>query len=231
MLNGKEAPSARSSKGWAVRFALKYFGLPESKLFQVAGANGVQFFRDAWRVSGPAMYHMPEYALRQEWLHGTFSTRRLPSKFYSAIGDGTILDYGCGTAEIAREDWIDKGGKTILMDLPGPNYDYVLRKYIEYNTRIWRLDNPLPIYSGLICVDVLEHVEKPLELAQRLWDGLKPGGFACFWFDPSYPHPGHLVESVRQISAYDKWLNKVAKIHSRGGFDFVEKPKRWWRLC
>lgn len=231
--NGKETPSSRSSKGWAVRFALEYFGLPESRGFKVAGANGLAFFRDAWRVSGPAMYHMPEYVLRQEWFHGIqFHNRRIPQAFFDAIGDGTLLDYGCGTAEIEREQWIDKGGKTILMDIPGPNLNYTRRKYWHQNSLVLPTISALPrSYDGLICIDVLEHVEKPLELAKHLWENLRPGGFAILWFDPAFPHPGHLVESVRQIPAYDRWLNRVAKIHSRGMFDFVEKPKRWWHLC
>jgi SAM-dependent methyltransferase len=233
LTTGKGRKSDRSSTGWAVRFALDYFHLPESKLWEIAGAKGREFLLEAWRVSGAAIYQMPEYALRQEWFHGYsgFVHKRIPDEFYDAVTvSETILDWGCGTAEAERQDWIDRGRKTILMDLPGPNLEYVREKYRGYPVTTLSIgQDVVPKHCrGLICIDVLEHLERPIEAVKFLWDNLKPGGFAVFWFDPSYPHPGHLRESTDQINLYDEWLSNVAIIHKRGLFDFVEKPRRWW---
>jgi SAM-dependent methyltransferase len=232
---GKRSKLNRSSVGWAARFALKYFDLPEGKLRDIAGVSGREFLQEAWRLSGAAIYQMPEYALRQEWFHGFFlqADNRIPEQFYDAVTvSETILDWGCGTAEAERQDWIDRGRKTILMDLPGPNLEYTREKYRGYPVTTLSIgQDVVPKHCrGLICIDVLEHLERPIEAVKFLWDNLKPGGYAVIWFDPSYPHPGHFKESIAQIPAYDRWLHGAAIIHKRTRFDFVEKPRRWWNV-
>ena len=230
---GRQILSGRSSPGWAIRFALDYFGLADSAVAEIANRKGRDSLLEAWRRSGAGIYHMPEFVLRQEWFHGLFreTHRLMPEEFFDAIGHGTILDWGCGTAEAERLAWIDRGGETILADLPGPNFKYTRDKYEGFNARCFPLsfdliDRP----DGLICIDVLEHVERPLEVARALWDRLKPGGFALFLFEHAFPHPGHILASIRQIPAFERWLRKSAIIHSQEFFDFVEKPRRWWRL-
>ena len=78
-------------------------------------------------------------------------------------------------------------------------------------------------------LDVLEHVPRPMEVLEMLWDRLKPGGQALFWFDHSYPAAGHLKESIDCISEFDHWFYKATEIHERGMVDWVEKPRRWWQ--
>lgn len=235
LMSGRKKLSDRSSAGWAVRFGLKYFGFPDEKIWSIAGARGREFLLEAWRVSGPAIYQMPEYALRQEWFHGYsgFVHKRIPEEFYDAVGKrGDVFDWGCGTAEAERDGWIDQGRTTILMDLPGPNLEYTKAKYRGYPVTVLSVGvDSIPYrYKGLICIDVLEHIERPIETMRFLWDHLKPGGFATIWFDHSYPHPGHLKTSIAQVGAYDLWLQQNAIIHKRGIFDFVEKPRRWWQV-
>ena len=232
-LSGKRNLSDRSSPGWATRFALDYFGLDDSALSRITGYLGREFLLDAWYRLGADIYHMPEYVLRQEWFHGLWKTghRAMPQEFFDAVGHGTILDWGCGTAEAERVPWIDQGGETVLADLPGPNLKYTQEKYEGLNVQCFParfdlIDRP----DGIICIDVLEHVEKPMEMVKALWDTLKPGGFAVFWFDDGFPHPGHLKESIDQLPVFDQWLQRSAIIHSQKFFDFVEKPRRWWRL-
>lgn len=185
-----------------------------------------------WEQHGDAFYHLPDFVLRQEWFHSmSYQTRSSPSFFASLPVDGTLLDWGCGTAENSRRGWIDHGGRTILMDVPGPNFDYCKAKYAPFHVEHRPVSEPLPRgYDALVCLDVLEHVTEPIKVLESLWDGLKPGGQALLWFDDSLPAAGHLPDSIALRGDYDRWLLKHATIRWQGGFDWVEKPRRWWAL-
>ena len=231
MLNGNGRLSDRSSRDWAIQFALSYFGLDEAALDKIAGKKGQEFFKRLWREHKEDFYHFPEIVLRQEWFHAVRLNRGC-SDFYEQLEDNLLLDFGCGTAETERSLWIDKGQKTVLMDIEGPNFEYIKAKYSDLAVDFHTINGALPhSYDGFLCLDVLEHIPQPISCLKALWENLKPGGQALIWFDPSYPYPGHLKESVNQISLYDRWLLKnTTIIKQEDFFDWVEKPKRFWRI-
>lgn len=182
---------------------------------------------------GEAVYHRPEVALRQEWFHEQPGGERDCAILYDLMpSTATLLDWGCGTAETERRQWIDPGRATILMDLEGPNFDYVRAKYQGMDVQVRALSEGLPArYDALLCLDVLEHIPHPMEAVLALWDRLAPGGYAAFWFEDTYPYPGHLKEAIAERPEYEAWLYAHTTIIRRNWLDIVQKPRRWWQVC
>ena len=200
--------------------------MPDSAVEEIAGKNGLKIIADLWVRTGDEMYHSPYFALRQEWFHYANPFRRKPAFFDRLHCDSIVLDWGCGTAELDRIDWIDRGGKIILADVPGPNFEYTKHKYDGFNVEFRSVYDPIDYnYDALVCMDVLEHIPNPMEVMLKLWDGLNPCGQALLWFESGFPHPGHLFESVKQVSKYDEWLYKNTDVVSRYVCDWVRKPK------
>lgn len=222
--------SDRWHPGWAVQFAQDYFRLSDAAVMALYGTVGKRLMSALWDTMGTALYHDPRYAVRQEIFQTMTPLRSCPLFFQSLPSHATVLDVGAGTAELERRQWIDRGGRTILMDLPGPNQRYTAAKYqdcaVTLTDRI-----PQSRVEGLICVDVLEHLVDPMAFLEASWACLKPGGRALLWFDGSLPHPGHLPEAVAQRPLYDKWLLTHTNVIWQGVVDFVEKPKRWWSFA
>lgn len=181
---------------------------------------------------GEAVYHLPEIAVRQEWFHERKGGERDCSLMYDLLASGsTLLDWGSGTAESERRQWIDQARPTILMDLEGPNLCYVRAKYARYPVTVRSIAQTLPRqYDALLCLDVLEHIPNPMTALNELWANLKPGGYAAFWFEETYPYPGHLQASIAQRPEYEAWLYSHTTIIRRNWLDIVQKPRRWWQV-
>lgn len=199
----------------------------------IKGRAGWFLMNRLWREDPDHFYHKPEQVMRQEWSQGCSRKRIAPGHpFYRSASDrAVLLDFGCGTAEVARNDWIDLYRPTLLQDLEGPNLRYLRHKYKGYP--VWVHNEEWPIvdrYDRLQCLDVLEHVAYPMALWEHLWDRLKPGGQAAVWFDNGYPHAGHLRESIAQRPLYFQFIQKHARILSQQSFDWLEKPRRWWSV-
>ena len=234
---------SRWHPSFAIRCALDYFGLPDSAVDEIRGAKGRALLMRLWAERGEGLYQEPLYFLRQEWFHANCPLLAVQRFCACVPKNALLLDFGCGTAEALREPWIDQGRRTLLYDLPGPLQGYLQCKYRGYKGagsrlrahRVEYLDPHNP-WSGrldwggvdaLMCLDVLEHVPEPLALVQRLWDCLTPGGQALILFDQSYPHPGHLKESIAQYPAYESWKAPYsAGGASWAGCDWLVKPKR-----
>lgn len=219
----------RGNNQWALAFALRYFGFPAEALRYIVGIPGQNRLNLLWEMSGAALYDSPWYTLRQEWFHTGMSQgwgRPLPEFFQRLPPDATLLDWGSGTAEMQRLDWIEGGGKTILMDCPGPNFDYVRAKYPLSNVTCLDVTEPVPVrYDALICTHVFEHIERPIEALHMLWKGLKPGGYALLWFDTSYPAPGHLPSAIAREPEYYTFLTQQAiPIQIGPYYEWVRKP-------
>lgn len=231
--------SDRSRPFWATNFALHYFGQPREHLQRVVGINGRLWMCRQYEAIGEQVYHAPEFVLRQEWIYDRLRANprvmfhKVPPVFWERCltPTGTLLDFGCGTAESARAPWIDQGRQTILMDLDGPNFRYTRTKYPGSNVECRPVGSPLPEgYEGLLLLDVLEHVHDPLALWASLWDRLTPGGVAAVWFDTSIA-PGHHEDSIAQRGAWvDRVTRQSAWVRWQNGCDMIAKPdaKKWW---
>lgn len=230
-MNGSKTKSDRLRPGWAIDCAISYFGLTEYDVRKVSGSAGRDLLLDMWNRQGAGLYDSPYYALRQEWFHTFLSIRRSPVFFERLRRSAVVLDWGCGTAEFERCDWIDKGGRTILVDIENDNFQYTKSKYeglnVSFKSPIDSIDEEVDV---LICLDVLEHLENPMQTLNKIWEYLKPGGTALLWFDHSYPHPGHIKSSIDKIPVYEHWIRKNTEIVKLGPMDIVRKHKNgWWR--
>jgi len=227
-------PSDRSAPGWAVGFALDYWGVSPSELHTcIAGIAGRRWLQHAWDHSTPkAFYRHPYQMIRQEWFHSAYPGFRDVDTFLQCVPrDATILDYGCGTAEWLRRRWLDQGRKALLVDMAGPLQPYLSAKYPTRSEAIWTVDEwqqRRPATTALVCLDVLEHVPEPLSTLTRLWDTLQPGGIAALWFDHSWPHPGHLRASIAQLPQYWDWLYTHGDVVQERPLTIVRKPRRLW---
>lgn len=222
--------SIQTSHLWAVECARLYFSLSHDDVDKIAGRPGFEKLSLMWADTGDLMYHSPLYAMRQEWFHEAHHYRRMPGFFMNIDEDATILDWGCGTGESCRKDWIEKDRRTILADIPGPNFEYTKHKFRNWrNVSFCDASRPIPYdYDAFICVDVLEHIPHPMKTLYRLWDDLRPGGQALTWFDSGFPHPGHLEKSINEVPAYARWLRDSNKFRVTGNeslLDWTIKPE------
>lgn len=227
--------SDRCSPKWALDYAMRYFGFDGLNqtwvLDQISWGAGISFLLDLWNRYPYQLYHSPWFVLRQEWYHSLFQ-KKLDYQIWLDLKskDSIMLDYGCGTAEFSRP-WIDKGGKTVLADLPGPNRNYISDKFADQNCVITSPKRSLDLgpYDLISCLDVFEHIVDPIKTLKDLYSVLKPAGIGMFWFSPRYPHPGHLEQSIAERPLYEEWIKKVPIVMSREvGIDLIRRPKRIW---
>lgn len=238
----------RTSPSWPITFALSYFDLPSSVFPLIQGFDGSKRLNRLWGDHGVDLYHSPLFALRQEWFHShensRFRAAVLEDLRALAGQNKSLLDYGCGTAEFCRRAWIERGNKTTLMDIAGPNFGYVKAKMnipeaqVEYR----EVEQGLPDqqFDIVICLDVLEHISDPVGVCTSLWERVKPGGFAFFAFSQMRNHAGHLDAAIDEYPAYNRWVKTVPQIiHREGVNDLFRKPvsatgwmrSRWEGLC
>lgn len=101
------------------------------------------------------------------------------------IKEGKYIDYGCGTGSLSMGLFLENRlrGKLILLDLPNDVNKFVkyrikknqLQKYVHFQNVLnyFKPDNA----DGIICIDVLEHLEKSSEIfIKKIHPLLKVGG-------------------------------------------------------
>ena len=130
--------------------------------------------------------------------------------FGSGVGSGGLLfshaDIGTTLADIS----------TTLLDFARWRFDRrrLPARFVDLK------DTPLPesSFDMILAMDVFEHLVEPVEVTERLWRALKPGGllFARIHaaIDPS--HPQHVVEDfgptfarMEQLGFMEKWRDRA----------------------
>lgn len=93
----------------------------------------------------------------------------------------TVLEYGCGVAELAI--LASKVGVSIsIADVPGHTLRFakwrIKKRKLDIKTIPIRTDTPLTSrYECIVCLEVLQHVFRPHRVAQHLIDHLEDDGY------------------------------------------------------
>lgn len=209
----------------SVKFCQQYFGFPDETLSFMSGKVGVDFL--AHLFDRGEMYESPYNILRQELYWHNNDARNVEPFLKKCHDVCDVLDYGCGAAGYMRS-FIDAGHNVYLYETSKIAIEYLNAKYGDYeNVRIVQdLDDLDSLtFDRILCLDVLEHVENPRDVAAYLAERLSPNGEMLTYFSRQYPHPGHLLESIRQFEATMKDLRDVlTPISASDDWCLI-----WWR--
>lgn len=208
-----------------VEFCKQYFGFPDEALGLMSGESAIAFL--TYLFERGEMYESPYNILRQELYWDNNDARDIEPFLKKCHGVCDILDYGCGAAGYMKS-FIDAGHHVYLYETSKIAIEYLNAKYSKYeNVRVVAdLDDVESIkFDRIICLDVLEHVENPREVALWLANRLRLSGEMITYFSRTYPHPGHLLESIRQFEDTMKSLRDVfTPIVASDDWCFM-----WWR--
>ena len=204
------------TRRWAIEACKTFFGLTDADERAIVGLEGKHYLQKLWQTSPDTFYDHPLQMLRQEWFHASKAWYRHDGFWAALPPQAMVLDYGCGTGEVARLPWILRGEALDAHEHSATCRAYLQWKYRHYavvteDTASLSQSQPAA-YDALICTDVLEHLPNPLEVQRMLWEKLKPGGHALLKFATEWPHPGHLRDAIVQRPQWVSWLRDQAQI-------------------
>jgi SAM-dependent methyltransferase len=105
------------------------------------------------------------------------------------------LDYGCGNGGLLRHCRAAVGPD---LEMAGFEEGWIRKKAEEYGIRILSRPELVAIPSGsfdvITCIEVLEHVEAPLETLREIRRLLKPGGLFFFTTGNASPYRRDLLK-------------------------------------
>ena len=125
----------------------------------------------------------------------------------------TILDYGAGIGIVPI--LLAEHNTTYYYDLPGKTQEFA--KYINSKSthKTIFIDDEEDVftrpYDFISCVDVLEHLENPMEVVKKITENLKPGTlFLTTGLDFSVGKhiPMHLEKNREYRDEYNKYMPK-----------------------
>jgi SAM-dependent methyltransferase len=219
--------------GWFRELSTYYKGMTV-KDFRERFAKGTEDAKKLWG-SKPrlgeddyrAFYAETDYfVLRQMYHHRNDSFHAVVSAMRRVGQQGAFCEYGCGVAPVTafvrprRPNW-----RYTLVDLATPTFAFARWRFrahanVEFKEPGFGKDLPLTsTYDVITCLDVLEHVINPLEVARHLVEHLKPGGtlFVNFADDAG---DENLVEASAQrdqtIKYIDERLEAVVRLNPDG---------------
>ena len=143
------------------------------------------------------------------------------ARFYEAASrqfdaPGTLLDFGCGSGEIAAS-FADAGWRVTAVDL-SPAMIETARRQWPGRAIDWLALAPgagLPLAAGtldlVICSSVLEYVDDPARLLSEFARVLRPGGWCCATV-PDMRHPAREAETPRRRIALNPALFMLARL-------------------
>ena len=138
---------------------------------------------EAWR-DHRAVYYLFAYTYRQALS---------PLRVHSFIGyvprHGRVVEYGCGAAPILTA--LARRYRHLDLQLVGADIPHLLFHYARWKFRHDRFvtmvpidannDAPLPgLYDTVFCLEVLEHLPRPIAALEHFHRVLKPGGHLIF---------------------------------------------------
>jgi SAM-dependent methyltransferase len=187
-----------------------------------------------------AFYAETDYfVLRQMYYHRNDCYHTVAAALRGAGRTGDFCEYGCGVAPVTA--WVRSrfaAWRYTLVDLPTPALEFArwrFRRHGHVELKEPGFGGDLPLsrgYDVITCLDVLEHVVNPLEIARHLVAHLKPGGtlFVNFVDDAGGEN---LVEAAAQrgetIAYLDATLRAIVPLRGRSGSEvdaqYVKPPR------
>lgn len=178
------------------------------------------------------------FLLRQMYYHRNECYLTVAASMRRAGREGTFCEYGCGVAPVtARVLRRFPGWRYTLVDVPSPPLDFARWRFrrspnVEILEPGFGSDLPLrAMYDVITCLDVLEHVINPLEVARHLVEHLEPGGTLHVNFVDDAGGE-NLAESAAQRAAVIAYLHStldgVTPLHLTGRDEhdaqYVKRP-------
>jgi SAM-dependent methyltransferase len=137
--------------------------------------------REEWRKKNPTTWEEKTafYQQTSSYIYELTEWHRrdpINKLLLSTRAEGTALDYGCGTATLSLLGQIE--GKSIhAYDIPSVTFEFAKSRLRRHGLECLICETPKrEAYDTVICVDVLEHLQDPMQMLKDLKGLLKPGG-------------------------------------------------------
>jgi len=209
------------NRGWLGELGRYYRGMTEQELW----ARYTVGRMDATTLSEPkppaseadhrSLHAEPDYRVLRQMYHHRHSTFHWIARALRGAGRaGDFCEYGSGVAPVTA--WLRSrlpGWRYTLVDLPSPMLDFARWRFRGVPTVEMReagLGADLPLtrdYDGIACLEVLEHVVKPLQVVRHLAEHVKPGGSLFLNFAEEPGGGGDLAEAAAERGATIEYLN------------------------
>lgn len=136
---------------------------------------------------------------------------------------GELLEFGPGLGDFLER--FKERGKLIDAVENEPRFFDALKPLAL--TVAARLDDLPRRYDGIVCVNVLEHIENDRGTLRELYAKLKPGGVLNLYLPAFQALYGHLDKLVRHYRRYDR-ADLAAKVTEAGFLAFwIYKVLKW----
>ncbi|MHC4621455.1 MAG: class I SAM-dependent methyltransferase [Planctomycetota bacterium] len=133
-----------------------------------------------------------------------------------------VLDYGCGVGFFSV--WLhNKGYKDLHgYELPGVQREIMVEAFRPRGIKVW--DNDGGGFNTVLCLNVLEHVEHPLALLERLYE-LGKRVIADICIDEHDKMQGPHIAPVDELRECERILRKRRGLYEHEGPQKFKKPE------
>lgn len=100
------------------------------------------------------------------------------------IPKSSVLDYGCGAGNVGLY-FAQRGHDVTFLDIKGELTEFVNWRLKRRNlkAKILYHDSKLENYGLVFMVNVIEHLEDAVNVCNKVFDSVKPGGYFCYTFN------------------------------------------------
>ena len=231
---GRAVESLGGNRGWLAELSAYYRGMTIQEFWvrYTLGRMDAATLWDRKPRTGEADYRAfyaetDYFVLRQRYYHRNDCYHGVAAAMRRAGRAGDFCEYGCGVAPVTA--WVRPrfpAWRYTLVDLPTPALEFARWRFrrhghVELTEPGFGGDLPLSRgYDVITCLDVLEHVVNPLQVARHLVAHLKPLGtlFVNFVDDAGGENLAEAAAQREATIAYlDATLQVVVPLGARPG--------------
>ena len=231
---GRAVESLGGNRGWLAELSAYYRGMTIQEFWvrYTLGRMDAATLWDRKPRTGEADYRAfyaetDYFVLRQTYYHRNDCYHGVAATMRRAGRAGDFCEYGCGVAPVTA--WLRPrfpAWRYTLVDLPTPTLEFARWRFrrqghVEFKEPGFGGDLPLSRgYDVITCLDVLEHVVNPLQVARHLVAHLKPRGtlFVNFVDDAGGENLAEAAAQRDETIAYlESTLRAVVPLGARPG--------------